>query len=65
MQILRAMEKSDVVFFVEILNRFDSWGKIDFFTQISKQEMASLTAATFAFDFSDTESRFGFTCHNV
>ena len=36
---LRVMEKSDIAFFVEYFNRLDSWGKIDFVTQISKEEM--------------------------
>jgi RimJ/RimL family protein N-acetyltransferase len=36
---LRVMEKSDIDFFVENFNKFDSWGQIDFPTQISKEEM--------------------------
>jgi RimJ/RimL family protein N-acetyltransferase len=36
---LRVMEKSDLDFFVENFNKIDSWGQIDFVTQISKEEM--------------------------
>ena len=36
---LRLMEKSDTDFFLENYNNPDSWGKIDFVAQISKEEM--------------------------
>ncbi len=36
---MRVMEKSDIDFFVENFNKPDSWGEIDFVTQMSKGEL--------------------------
>jgi RimJ/RimL family protein N-acetyltransferase len=36
---LRLMEKDDIGFFLENFNNPDSWGEIDFVTQMSKEEM--------------------------